>query len=135
MRLNTPKIKLRLGVNAGGKVQQYAVKRAKDYMDKYVPYRDGFLRANVELGNDYVLYKSPYAHYQYKGIMYLDPTIMKGSYYSEDYGHWTTPGITKIPSGKSLEYHTPGTGSYWDKRMMSAEGHKLIKEIEEYMKR
>lgn len=126
MILNTSAIKLRLGINDGGRVQQYAVKRAKDYMDKYVPYRDGFLRANVEIGKDYILYKSPYAHYMYRGLVYVD---------SETGSAYAKLGSTKVPSGEILNYHTPGTGSYWDKRMMSAEGKQFIKEIEEYVKR
>ncbi len=126
MKLNASNIKLRLGLNEGGRVQQYAVKRAKDYMDKYVPYRDGFLRANVELGKNYVKYNSPYAHYMYRGLAYVD---------SETGSAYAKAGNTKVPSGKALNYHTPGTGSHWDKRMMSAEGKQFIKEIEEYVKR
>ena len=41
------------------------------YMNKYVPFRDGFLSQNYETGVDgeggFVKYTSPYAHRQYNG--------------------------------------------------------------------
>lgn len=125
VKLNpTSIIKVRLGIDKGGRVQRHATKRLADYMDKYVPYNEGLLRVNKEIGNDYVLYKSEYAHYQYKGILYVDPET-GSSYAGKD--------VTKVPTSKDLNYHTPGTGSYWDKRMMTAEGTKFIKELQKYV--
>ena len=119
----TSQIKLRLGIEKNGRVQKYLIKRTADYMDKYVPMRDGMLRANIEVGPDYVIYKSPYAHYQYKGILYVDPDT--GS-------SWATKGSTKVPTSKKLN-HVAGTGSNWDKRMMTAEGDDLVAEIQKYI--
>lgn len=119
----TSEIKARIGINSGGRVQKYMTKRAADYMDKYVPFRDGILRTNVEIGDDYILYKSEYAHYQYKGILYVDPET-GSSYARKD----TEKEATSTP----LNYHTAGTGSHWDKKMMTAERDKFIKEIEKY---
>lgn len=122
----TSQIKARLGINQGGRVQQHLTNTVHRYMDKYVPYDEGFLRTNVEAGKDYVLYKSPYAHYQYKGILFVDPKT--GSSYARR-------DVTKVPTSRELIHHTTGTGSYWDKKMMSAEGDKMIAEVQRYIDR
>lgn len=121
---STSVIKARLGIEPNGRVQQYATKRLADYMDKYVPYRDGFLRANIEIGADYILYKSLYAHYLYRGILFVDPET-GSSYAGRD--------VTKVPTATLLTYHTAGTGSYWDKKMWTAESDKFIKELQSYI--
>lgn len=59
----------------------------------------------------------------------------KGAYYDPDYGFWSKPGVAKTPTKKNLNYHTPGTGSYWDKKMVSAEMNDVIKEVQEYVNR
>ena len=37
--------------------------------------------------------------------------------------------------GKVVNYTTPGTGSYWDKRMVSAEMQDVVKEVQDYIDR
>jgi hypothetical protein len=128
-------IKARLGIEKGGRVQKYFTNTCARYMDKYVPYAEGPLRINVETGDDYVEYRSPHAHYQYIGEKFVDPITGKGAFYSPDFGFWSRPNTKKVSSGIPLNYHTPGTGSYWDKKMWTAEGNDVIKEVEEYMKR
>lgn len=135
----TSVIKARLGLNAGGKVQKYFTQRCAHHMDKYVPKQSGEqggkLRTKIEVEDDGIIYKSPYAHYQYKGELYVDPKTKKGAMYSEEYGFWSRPNVLKVPSGEKLKYHTPGTGSYWDKRMWSAEKDTVIKEVQRYFDR
>ena len=128
-------IKARLGIDKGGRVHKYFTNTCARYMDKYVPYDNAGLRNNVEIGEDYIEYRSPYAHYQYIGEKFVDPVSGKGAFYSPDFGFWSRPNTAKIPSGMPLNYHTPGTGSYWDKKMWTAEGENVIKEVEEYMRR
>jgi len=77
-------------------------------MDKYVPKDIGNLRDNVDKGVDYITYESPYAHAQYIGEVHGSPV---------------------------RNYTTPGTGSYWDKRMWSIEKDDVIKEVQEYVNR
>ena len=104
-------------------------------MDKYVPLGDtGNLRDITHKEVDSITYESPYAHYQYIGKLYVMDNG-KGAYYDPDYGFWSKPGVAKIPTEKNLNYHTPGTGSYWDKRMVSAEMNDVIKEVQEYVNR
>lgn len=100
-------IKADLGIEPNGRVQKYFTERCYQHMDKYVPKDTGALReALVE--TDQITYKTPYAHAQYIGEIHGSPV---------------------------KHYTTPGTGSYWDKRMVSAEINDVVKECQEFMKR
>jgi hypothetical protein len=110
----------------GDKAQKYFTNACHRYMDKYVPYRDGPLRNNVTIGDDFVRYNSLYAHYQYVGELYVDPET--GSSYARK-------NVAKVPTGKNLKYHTAGTGSRWDRKMWSAEGQNVVEEVQQYIDR
>ena len=104
----TSEIKARLGLEPNGKVQKFFTNTCYKHMDKYVPQRDGNLRTIVDIQADSITYEQEYAKYQYKGIS---------------------------KSGKPLNYKTPGTGSYWDKRMVSAEMEQVVQEVQDYINR
>lgn len=70
-----------------------------------MPKDTGNLRNIVDKGVDYITYEVPYAHYQYV------------NQFQEDH------------------YTTPGTGPYWDKRMVSAEMNDVIEEVQKYVNR
>lgn len=106
----TSEIKARLGIEPNGRVQKFFANACYKHMDKYVPMDEGNLRKNVDIEADKIIYKSPYARYQYYGIR-------------EDGTH------------KVQHYTTPGTGTYWDKRMVSAEMQDVIKEVQDYVDR
>lgn len=99
------KIKVDLGIDKNGRVQRFLTNTCYKRMDKYVPMRDGNLRTNVSLTPTSITYESPYAHAQYVGF---------------------TKGPVK-------NYTTPGTGKYWDKRMVSAEIQDVVKEVQKYI--
>lgn len=105
-------IEARLGIDDNGKVQKFFTQNCYKHMDKYVPRRDGNLRTIVDLQSNSITYESPYAHYQYKGER-------------EDGTHKVNPA----------NYTTPGTGPYWDRRMVSAEIKDVIKETEKFIER
>lgn len=86
----------------------------------------GTLREVVDIQDNKIIYQSPYAHYVYKGILYVDP-VTGSSFARKD--------TKKVPTNKNLKYHTSGTGPYWDKRMVSNDIKEVIKEVEEYIKR
>ena len=121
-------IKARLGINPGGDVQRFFTHTCRMKMEEFVPYGISayHLRENVEEGKDYVKYKSPYAHYMYMGILYVDP---------ETKSSWARKDVTKVPTNRQLTYHTPGTGAYWDKRMVSAKMDEVLQEVEDYIRR
>lgn len=107
-------IKANLGIEPNGPVHSFFTETCYRYMDKYVPMSDleskGHLRTLVDIKTDSITYEVPYAHYQYKGER-------------EDGTH------------KVKNYTTPGTGPYWDKRMVSAEINNVIKEVQDYVNR
>ena len=101
-------IKADLGIEPNGKVQKYFTERCYQHMDKYVPKDTGALRETVVKGTDYIKYNVPYAHAQYVGIVHGSPV---------------------------KNYTTPGTGPYWDKRMVSAEIQDVVKECQAFINR
>ena len=133
----TSVIKARLGIDDNGRVQRYFQNKCYKYMDKYVPLREGsgHLRTTVDLSDPhYIVYESTYARYQYYGkLMVMDNG--KGAYYSPTYGFWSEPGKPKHLTDIDLVYHTPGTGPFWDKEMVSAEMDDLLKDVQNYINR
>ena len=104
----TSQIKARLGIEPNGRVQKFFTNTCYKHMDKYVPMREGNLRTIVDVKNDSITYESPYARYQYYGMR-------------EDGSHVVN------------NYTTPGTGPYWDRRMVSAEMQDVVKEVQDYI--
>lgn len=103
----TSVIKARLGLEPNGRVQRFFTSTCYKHMDKYVPKDEGNLRTIVDIQPDSITYESPYARYQYYGVR-------------EDGTH------------QVQNYTTPGTGPYWDKRMVSAEMQDVVKEVQNY---
>lgn len=104
MRLNPiSQIKADLGIDVNGKVQKFFTDTCAKHMDKYIPQDTGALRTIIDKGSNYITYESEYAHYQY---------------------------VNQFPEEN---YTTPGTGPYWDKRMVSAEMPIVVKEVQRYV--
>ena len=99
-------IKVSLGINPNGRIQAFFTDTCRKHMDKYIPKDIGNLRTIVDVGNNYITYESPYAHAQYVGIIKNSPIV---------------------------NYTTPGTGPYWDKRMWSAEKDIVLEEVQRYV--
>ena len=89
------------------------------YMEPYVPMQEGILAHNLEIDAEKVRYASPYAHYQYTGIVYGPniPIMQDGVIV----GWFSPPGMTKYPTGRPLTYsteHHPLATHHWDAAMM-----------------
>lgn len=105
----TSVIKARLGIEPNGRVQKFFTNTCYKHMDKYVPQGDtSNLRTIVDLTSSTITYEMPYAHYQYIGMREDGTHVVKN-------------------------YTTPGTGTYWDKRMVSAEMQDIVKEVQNYI--
>ncbi len=102
----TSVIKANLGIEPNGKVQAHFTERCYTHMDKYVPKDNGILRENVTIDSNSITYEQEYAHAQYIG---------------------------EVNGGKVVNYTTPGTGPYWDKRMVSAEMQDIVKEVQDFI--
>jgi hypothetical protein len=116
-------IEARLGINPNGRVQKYFTNMCYRRMGTFVPGgSSSMLNTNVQLGSDHIRYKSPYAHYQYRSILYVDP---------ETGSSWAKKGTTKVPTNRTLN-HTIGT-SYWDKKMWSSQSEDAMRELQDYV--
>lgn len=102
----TSVIKANLGIDPNGRAHKYLTERCYTHMDKYVPKDAGVLRENVTLETDKIIYEQRYAHAQYVGV---------------------------VNDSEVKNYTTPGTGSYWDERMTSAEMDDVVKEVQDFI--
>lgn len=72
--------------------------------------------------NHSIKYTSPYAHYMYKGKKAIGASKPKG--------------VKRKISNQALKYQgAPKRGAEWDKRMMSDNKDKVIKDVQNYIKR
>ncbi len=102
----------------GDRTQLFMANEAKRLMNPYVPALNMGLsqdvRTYVENGSGVVHYLSPYAKYQYKGVLMV--SRLTGS-------PWAKAGESKVTTGKSLKYNKsrhPLATSEWDKAMKAA---------------
>lgn len=113
-RINSlDKIKRRLNIQNGGPAHAYFTELCYKKMDRFVPMSAGMskgsLRNNVSITVDSITYESNYASYQYFGKR-------------------------KDGSHVVRNYTTPGTGSYWDKKMITANMNEIVSEVGNYIK-
>ena len=78
--------------------------------NQYVPFQQGYLRSSGHIEDDCVVWNGPYAHYQYIGEVY-GPNIPRKDAEGNIIGWFSPP--QKYPTGRDLQYHTPGTGAFW----------------------
>ena len=106
----TSVIMANLGIEPNGRIQKFFTNTCYKHMDRFVPMDTGDLRTIVDIKSDSITYESPYAKYQYYGVR-------------EDGTH------------RVKNYTTPGTGTYWDKRMWSVDRDTIVQEVQNELKR
>lgn len=89
-------------------------------VQKYMPLDTGALKSQTnaininERGRVYMYPpNSDYGHYQYEGIVYVDPKYGNAAFYSPEYGFWSRPGVAKVPSSRRLTYSQPQAQAHW----------------------
>lgn len=102
-------IEKKLGIDDNGPAQKFLVSTAQKYMDEFVPKNIGNLRTIIHMDSHSITYMSPYASYQYYGMR-------------------------KDDSHQVKNYTTPGTGPYWDQRMLSTYEDLLTQQVSKYIK-
>ena len=127
--LNLQGLKTQCGLGKGGRVQMFIDSECIRLMDDYTPDLNGVLkrsiRLNTVIGNGLLVQATPYARYQYYGMLMVDPITLKGSFYDPKTGrHWSRPGVSKImdPKGRKLNHNTvksPKAGPHWFERMVA----------------
>lgn len=117
-------------VTGGDKGLLFLANEAKRLMDPYVPADKLALAQNVrvytENGCGIDEYTSPYAHYQYEGILYVSSKT--GSAWSR--------GEYKVPTDRNIEhdkFRHPLATSEWDKAMITARGDDLVRAYQKYI--
>lgn len=132
-------IETELGIEPNGKAHAYFTELCAEHMDKYIPYREGFLsQINRVINVDSIEYNSPYAHYMYEGKV-MGPNIpIKDA--NGNIVRWFSKG-PKYYTGADIDYSKSQAqaghefaGPYWDKRMVSAEKEELKEELSKYIK-
>ena len=111
------------GLEKGGRVQQVIDQTVIDFCQPYVPASpdrtlEFSAQASTEIGSGQVIWGTPYAHYQYMGIVYGPniPIIQDGILM----GWFSPPGRPKSPTDRELTYDTsqnPLAGPRWFERM------------------
>ena len=99
------------------------------YMNPYVPMDEGVLSMDIKVLPDGVYYNSPYAHYQFEGVVYGPniPIFENGVIV----GWRSRPN--KQPTGASLTYSTekhPQATHHWNDAMMKDKGTEFTADIE-----
>ena len=116
----------RLGSQQLAQQAQIAMTREIDNrIGRYMAYRTGAMSGKEKrmISPSQILVDTPYAHFQYTGIVWIDPNT--GSTWAPKYGH-------KIPTSRKLTYDTSKNekaGPYWDKALMSNESTDIFKSV------
>ena len=122
-------------LESGGLVQQVIDKSVIDWCQQYTPWDTGTLAqsayAATTIGSGRVVYRTPYARYQYYGNV-MGPNI---PVFDDDSGvptrFFSPPGQKKHLTGKKLQYNTdtnPLAGSYWFERMKADHANDILEE-------
>lgn len=110
----------RLGVDPTGDVQRAVTQNISNRMFKYIPHRSGVLeKSKMVTSPTTIEVNQPYAAYQYAGKVMVGPP-------------------PKVATDRPLNYNTskkPLAGPLWDRRMMAAEGDKIVAETQAYINR
>ncbi len=120
-----------LGVDERGRVQTYVTNEVLRLCDPYVPLDEGYLRASGHIENGtQVVWNTPYAHYQWGGIVYEDPKLHAAGFLTED-GWKSRKGVNKVPTERKLTYREGKTegglrGNHWVERMLQNGGKNQI---------
>lgn len=123
--LDPDDILAQFGLERGGEVQKVIDQKVIDYCQPYVPASpDRTLEFSAQratqIGSGFVVWDTPYAHYQYMGIVYGPniPIYEPGT--GVLLGFFSPPGMPKQPTDRKLTYDTsqnPLAGSFWFERM------------------
>ena len=97
--------------------------------EPYVPMDQGELQSKVVIRPKEIEHTTPYAHYQYMGIVYGPnyPIVENGKivgYYSKG---------PKKPTGKKIQYKRPKASAKWDKAAAPTQLPKLASSLQAYV--
>ena len=95
--------------------------------DPLIPFQQGALRNSVNypqgIYGGEIEYNTPYAHYQYEGIVYGPSYPIRDS--QGNIIGWYSPP-KKNPTGRKLTYHTPGTTDHFFEKAKEQHGKDWV---------
>ena len=121
------------GLEIGGRVQKAIDQSVIDFCQPYVPASPNrtlefSAQPSTEIGSGEVIWNTPYAHYQYMGIVY-GPNF-KVDVNGDGVLEWRSPkGKPKFPTGRELTYDTSQNqlaGPRWFERMKADRLNDLL---------
>lgn len=126
------KIIKKFGLDENGRVQKVIDNSFIHYMRLKMPMDSGMMIANTRNPQGgLVAVETPYAHYMNEGIKYVDPITGKGAFYNENYGFWSRPNTSKIPSNEPLVYHGGANrGAHFVERTASENFDDILREAQ-----
>lgn len=120
---STAKILAKRNLQLGGAVQKFIDAEVIRQNEPYVPFDEGVLTASAstatDIGSGLVVYNTPYAHYQYYGVVY-GPNIPMTIGGEQTFR--SPSGVKKVPTGQKLTYNKEVhhlAGSFWFQRMVA----------------
>lgn len=119
-----------LGLDESGRVQQVVTNEVINLSEPYVPFDEGNLAASVRIENGTdVVWRTPYSHYMWGGIVYEDPILHCAGFQVEDGGWRSRKGSQKVPTNRKLEYQNGSLrGPMWVPRMLQNGGARRIED-------
>ncbi len=138
-RIDPDDILAAFGLEKGGRVQQTIDQKVIDYCSPYVPASpertlEFSAQVSTDIGSGQVIWNTPYAHYQYMGVVYgpnipiIEDGVLMG---------WFSPsGRPKHPTDRDLTYDTsqnPMAGAYWFERMKADRLKDILDEARRVM--
>lgn len=130
-----------LGLEEGGDVQHFFTNEVWRLSDEYVPMDEGTLKNNSSMSLDgtQIIYNSPYARYQWYGLLMVDPDYLVGGFpltkNGIQNGFFSRAGVPKIldPNGRTLNNINGLRGPYWASRMWADRQVEIEKAVQKYI--
>ncbi len=132
-----------LNLEEGGSVQRFFTNEVWRLSDDYVPFDEGPLKNNSFINTDgtQIIYNSPYARYQWYGMLMVDPDYLVGGFpltkNGIQVGFFSRPGVPKIldPSGRALNNFNGIRGPYWTSRMWADRQKEIEMAVQKFIER
>lgn len=139
MKLDAKKIAQRYGIAKGGAVQKFIDNACIQYMKPYTPARNMVLaqsaRKDTVIGSGLIVQNTPYAHYQYMGVVY-GPKFPQYDKNGEIIG-WKSPR-KKYRTSRELVYSTAlhaKAGKRWFHRMKADRKREILAGAQKLIKK
>lgn len=129
-----------------GPLQKFADNEFMNGIKPYMPFKTGAMQDNMRqftvLGSGVNYTPGPYARYLYYGMLYVDPVYKVGAFFSEGFGFWSRPGISKIKTNIELKFHDADfygggskRGAKWDIRWKADNLTAYVKSLQNFVDR